>query len=66
MADLEEIQKAINELPEQDYLRFRHWFMERDWERWDRRIIEDSRTGKLDFLVKEALDAKTGNELRDL
>jgi hypothetical protein len=40
--------------------------LERDWERWDRQIIEDARTGKLDFLFKEALDAKKQNKLMDL
>ncbi len=66
MANLEQLQKAISDLPEEDYRQFRHWFLERDWERWDRQIIEDSRAGKLDFLVKEAHDAKKENRLRDL
>ncbi|MDY0039356.1 MAG: hypothetical protein RBS57_03525 [Desulforhabdus sp.] len=66
MVNLEELQKAISNLPEEDCRQFRHWFLERDWERWDRQIIEDSRTGKLDFLVKEAFDAKRENKLRDL
>jgi len=66
MANLEELQKAISDLPEEDYRQFRHWFLERDWERWDRQLVEDSRAGKLDFLIKEALDAKKENKLRDL
>jgi len=66
MANLEELQNAITNLLEEDYRQFRRWFLERDWERWDRQIIEDSRAGKLDFLVKEALDAKKENKLRDL
>jgi hypothetical protein len=66
MANLEELQKAITSLPEEDYRQFRRWFLERDWERWDRQITEDSITGKLDFLVKEALDAKKENKLGNL
>jgi hypothetical protein len=66
MTKLEELEKAIAGLQEDDYRQFRRWFLERDWERWDREIIEDSRGGKLDFLVKEALDAKRDNKLRDL
>jgi hypothetical protein len=66
MANIEELQKAITNLEEEDYRQFRHWFLERDWERWDRQIIEDSRAGKLDFLVKEAFDAKKEDKLRDL
>ena len=66
MANLEKIQKAIKNLPEKDYRQFRHWFLERDWERWDREITEDSGAGKLSFVVKEALDANKDNKLWDL
>jgi hypothetical protein len=66
MANPEELDRAIANLREEDYRQFRRWFLERDWERWDRQIIEDTRAGKLDFLVKEALDAKKENKLRDL
>jgi len=50
MSNLEELEKTIDELPEEDYRQFRLWFLERDWERWDRQIGEDSRAGKLNFL----------------
>ncbi|MFZ2447940.1 MAG: hypothetical protein WAW37_16405 [Syntrophobacteraceae bacterium] len=66
MTKLEELERTIDNLPEEEYRRFRHWFMEKDWERWDRQIAEDSRSGKLDFLAREALDAKKENGLRDL
>lgn len=66
MAKLEELERAIDNLPEEEYRHFRLWFMEKDWERWDRQIAEDSRMGKLDFLVKEALDANKKNRLHDL
>jgi len=39
---------------------------EQDWERWDREIEEDSRAGRLDFLVEEALDAKQKGTLQEL
>jgi hypothetical protein len=66
MANLEELERAITNLPEEDFRQFRRWFLERDWEKWDKQILEDSSDGKLDFLIKEALDAKKENRLRNL
>ena len=66
MGNLEDLEKAVESLPEEDYRRFRRWFMEKDWDKWDRQIVEDARNGNLDFLVKEALDAKKENKLGDL
>jgi hypothetical protein len=66
MANLEELERTTDSLPEEDYRQFHHWFLEKDWERWDREIAEDSRAGKLDFLIKEALEAKKEKRLRDL
>ncbi|OGP54216.1 MAG: hypothetical protein A2Y65_05980, partial [Deltaproteobacteria bacterium RBG_13_52_11] len=50
------IKKAIDALPEDDYAQLRQWFSEKDWRKWDREIEADSGSGKLDFLVREALD----------
>lgn len=58
MTSIKEIEQAIDSLPMEEYRKFREWFLERDWEAWDQRIEEDSASGKLDFLVKEALDEK--------
>ena len=58
VAKVEEIQVAIESLPDQEYVRLRQWFSERDWEKWDRQIKVDSESGKLDFLIEEALDEK--------
>ena len=66
MTELEELETAIGESAEEEYRQFRRWFLEKDWERWDRQIAEDSGAGKLDFLIKEALNAKKDNRLRDL
>jgi hypothetical protein len=66
MTRLEELELAIESLPENEYSQFRRWFLERDWERWDREIEADSTSGKLDFLVKEAQDAKAERTLKDL
>ena len=66
MADITALQEAVLALPDDDYARFRQWFSELDWEKWDRQIVEDSEQGTLDFLVAEAQEAKRTGTLRDL
>jgi len=66
MAKLEELERAVASLPEEEYRQFRRWFLDRDWEKWDEEIEEDSKAGKLDFLVEEALEAKNRGRLEDL
>jgi len=63
---IEEIKNAIVSLPTDEYRQFRDWFLERDWEQWDKQIQADSECGKLDFLVDEAMDEKSRGKLRDL
>jgi len=57
---IEEIKNAIVSLPSDEYRQFRDWFLERDWEQWDKQIQADSESGKLDFLVDEA---RNGNRM---
>lgn len=66
MSKLENIQAAIESLSEEEYSRLREWFVEKDWVQWDREIEVDSQSGKLDFLVKEALQEKSKGWLTDL
>ncbi len=49
MLKLEEIKESIESLPENEYLKFRRWFSEKDWQEWDKLIEEDAQSGKLDF-----------------
>ncbi len=66
MTKLEELERAIVSLSDEEYREFRRWFLERDWEEWDKQIAEDSAAGKLDFLIKEAREAKKAGRLKDL
>jgi hypothetical protein len=66
IARVEEIQVAIESLPYQEYVRLRQWLSERDWEKWDRQIEADSGSGKLDFLIEEALNEKAEGTLKEL
>jgi hypothetical protein len=66
MTKLEELERAVASLTAEEYREFPRWFLERDWEHWDQQIEEDSRAGKLDFLVGEALEAKKQGKLKEL
>jgi hypothetical protein len=57
---------SIESLSEQEFAKLRDWITERDWEKWDRQIEKDSKDGKLDFLVAEAINAKQNGRLRQL
>ena len=58
MARVEELEMAVDSLTPEEYNRFRRWFLERDWEKWDQEIEEDAEAGRLDFLVREAAEAR--------
>ena len=66
MTKIEKLEHAIASLPIEEYRQFRAWFLERDWEGWDRQIEADSATGKLDFLAAEAEEEKRKRKLRSL
>lgn len=66
MSKVKELEKAIDALPEEEYKQLRQWFSEKDWLKWDHQIEEDSKSGKLKFLLQEALEAKSKNKLREL
>lgn len=55
----EQLQIEIEALPENDFARLRKWFIDRDWERWDRQLETDVATGKLDFLPEEAMTSRS-------
>lgn len=65
MTRIEELEMAVASLPQEEYIQFRRWFLERDWESWDREIEADSASGKLDFLIHEAKEMRGNNRLRD-
>lgn len=66
MMQLEQLQTAIEALPQSEFTRLRQWIIEKDWEQWDDQIEADAAAGKLDFLLTEALTAQKRGTLRDL
>ena len=66
MLNIAQIQDQILSLSEADYHQLRQWFYDQNWENWDRQIETDSDTGKLDFLVADAIEAKEKGVLSKL
>ncbi len=54
MSSVAEIEKAVAELPPEEFAAFRAWFERLDSERFDQRIAQDAASGRLDFLANEA------------
>lgn len=62
MTTVLEIERAIEQLPTDQFSKIHDWIVEKDWQTWDAQIERDSAAGKLDFLVEEAQgDAKSSN-----
>jgi hypothetical protein len=54
MTKLEKIETAIAALAEKELQAFRRWFAKFDAARWDKQIERDSKSGKLDKLLRKA------------
>jgi hypothetical protein len=56
MTKVEDIEKAVSALPPKDFARFREWFEAFEAARFDARIEQDARAGRLDAPAQAALD----------
>ena len=66
MKIVKEIQDVIEKLPKDAYAQLRQWFIESDWEKWDKQIEDDYNKGKLDFLIREVKSDKANKKLKEL
>ena len=66
MSKVDELKTEIERLPQEEFTELVRWLSEKDWERWDKEIESGFIAGKLDFLVREALNAKAKGTLKDL
>ena len=64
MEKLKLIQTEIKNLPSDEFVFLKNWINKLDYTQWDQQIEEDCNTGKLDFLIEEALAQKEKNELK--
>jgi len=61
---LTEIQEAIVNLTAKEREELLRWFEQFEDDDWDRQISADAASGKLDFLAKEASQAKQYDKLK--
>lgn len=66
MSTVEQITGAVKRLPKKELARFRKWFAEYDAAAWDRQIEQDTASGRLDILAREALRAHDAARTREL
>ncbi len=55
MSTIQEITSAIAKLPKEQVAEIRAWLEERAEAEWDAQIEQDSRAGRLDHLINQAL-----------
>jgi hypothetical protein len=55
MTKVEALEHEVEKLTPEELAAFREWFLEHDWQAWDRQIERDAAAGKLDELAAEAL-----------
>ncbi len=66
MSKIDELKTEIERLPQEEFIELVQWLSEKHWERWDKEIEAASEAGKLDFLMREALEEKAKGTLKDL
>lgn len=54
MNQIEELQVRIRNLPDEDFLKLRDWFLELENELWDQKISADFKAGKFNKLIEKA------------
>jgi len=55
MTKVESLERAVEQLAPEELAVFRAWFVEHDWQAWDRELEQDVAAGRLDYIVDEAL-----------
>ena len=63
---LEDIEKALTELPPDQLAEFRAWFEAFDAARFDEKIEQDAKAGRLDRLAEQALADFRAGRAREL
>ena len=63
---IEDVEKAVSQLPPEDLARFRAGFQEFEAARFDQKIERDAKAGRLDRLAEQALADYRQGRAREL
>jgi hypothetical protein len=66
MTKVESIEREVEKLTPEELAAFRAWFLEHDWQAWDRELERDVAAGRLDRLAAEALGELERGETKEL
>jgi hypothetical protein len=66
MSTVEEIEHAISKLPPDDLARFRAWFDAFEAKRFDEKIEQDAKSGRLDRIAEQAIADYRAGRAREL
>ncbi len=66
MTTVEDIEKAVAELPPDQLARFRAWFEEFEASRFDQKIERDAKAGRLERLAEQAIADFRAGRAREL
>jgi hypothetical protein len=66
MSTIQEIERAVSQLPDKELAKFRAWFAEFDAGVWDQEFTEDVAAGRIDALADEALEDLRDGRCNDL
>jgi hypothetical protein len=66
MSKLDQIEKSVASLSDEELKSFGDWFDKLRWQRWDRQLEEDVRAGKLDSLISSARKEISAGKIKPL
>jgi hypothetical protein len=66
MSKLDQIEKTVASLSDEELKSFADWFDNLRWQRWDRQIEEDVRAGRLDSMIESARKEIAAGKIKPL
>ena len=66
MTKVEAIEREVEKLTREELASFRDWFVEYDWQAWDRELEEDVAAGRLDKFAEEVLEEHRRGKTKEI